>query len=109
MASAVEALIRTVVTKGPTKVSEFNRSRRRDDDTPHPLLTGMHQPMDSELTLTDLRIEGSIPAKLDGRYIRIGPNPVEPRERVDLLAGFGFADGYVGAPRTYGIMIGTKL
>ena len=78
MASAVEALIRTVVTKGATKVSEFNRSRRRDDGSPHPYLTGMHQPMDSELTLADLRIEGSIPADLNGRYIRIGPNPVEP-------------------------------
>jgi hypothetical protein len=35
MANAIETLIRTVVTKGMTKISGFNRGRRRDDGTPH--------------------------------------------------------------------------
>jgi carotenoid cleavage dioxygenase-like enzyme len=32
--------------------------------------------VDEELTLTDLRVTGSLPEHLDGRYLRIGPNPV---------------------------------
>ena len=34
--------------------------------------------MPDERTITDLQVTGSIPAQLDGRYIRIGPNPVSP-------------------------------
>ena len=43
---------------------------------PHPFLTGIHQPMTDEMTLVDLPVTGTIPAELDGRYLRIGPNPV---------------------------------
>jgi carotenoid cleavage dioxygenase len=32
--------------------------------------------MDEELTLIDLDVVGAIPAALDGRYLRIGPNPI---------------------------------
>ncbi|MEQ1539659.1 MAG: carotenoid oxygenase family protein [Sphingorhabdus sp.] len=77
MASAVESLIRGVVTKGVTSVADFNRSRLKADK-PNPYLSGIHTPMDAELTLDSLRVTGSIPAELDGRYIRIGPNPVAP-------------------------------
>ena len=77
MASAVESLIRSVVSKGVTKVADFNRERMKVD-APNPYLTGIHTPMDSELTLTDMHVTGSIPAELDGRYIRIGPNPITP-------------------------------
>jgi 8'-apo-carotenoid 13,14-cleaving dioxygenase len=42
----------------------------------HPYLSGMHAPMRSEVTLEDLTVTGTIPAGLDGRYIRIGPNPI---------------------------------
>jgi carotenoid cleavage dioxygenase len=34
--------------------------------------------MEAELTLTDLAVTGAIPPALDGRYLRIGPNPVAP-------------------------------
>ena len=34
--------------------------------------------MKDELTLTDLKVTGSIPPALDGRYLRIGPNPAKP-------------------------------
>jgi 8'-apo-carotenoid 13,14-cleaving dioxygenase len=43
---------------------------------PNPFLTGAHQPMTEELTITDLKVIGAIPASLDGRYLRIGPNPI---------------------------------
>lgn len=74
MASAVETLIRGAVTKGIMKVAEFNRDRMKSD-TGNPFLEGIHTPMAEERTVTDLAVSGTIPAELDGRYIRIGPNP----------------------------------
>ena len=43
---------------------------------PNPFLTGAHRPMTEELTITDLPVIGAIPTTLDGRYLRIGPNPM---------------------------------
>lgn len=80
MASVVETAIRGVVTKGIQAVAGFNRSRM-DDDAAHPFLTGIHTPMHEERTLTDLKVTGSIPAQLAGRYVRIGPNPYKPDPR----------------------------
>ena len=77
MAGAVETLIRDAVSKGITKVSDFNRNRKKSDK-PNPYLLGIHEPLPSEETLTDLSVTGTIPAELDGRYIRIGPNPITP-------------------------------
>ncbi|MCP2335901.1 carotenoid oxygenase family protein [Actinomadura rupiterrae] len=39
------------------------------------ILDGQYAPVREELTVTDLEITGEIPAHLDGRYARIGPNP----------------------------------
>ena len=75
MASAVETLIRGAVTKGVMKVAEFNREHRKAPAM-HPYLSGIHAPMDAELSLDMLRVTGDIPTELDGRYIRIGPNPI---------------------------------
>lgn len=44
----------------------------------HPFLSGIHRPMEAERTLADLAVEGTIPAALDGCYLRIGPNPIAP-------------------------------
>jgi len=45
-----------------------------DDNTPvH--LRGNGRPLTEERTITDLKVTGSIPAELDGRYIRNGANP----------------------------------
>ena len=77
MASAVETLIKDVVSKGAMKIADFNRSRMKSDK-PNPFLEGIHVPLPSEETLTELRVTGTIPAELDGRYIRIGPNPITP-------------------------------
>lgn len=75
MAGAVGTLIRDAVSKGAMKIAGFNRSRQ-ESDKPNPYLNGIHLPLPSEETLTDLRVTGTIPAELDGRYIRIGPNPI---------------------------------
>lgn len=76
MAGTVEKLIRETVTKGAMKIAAFNRDRLPAPDMPHPFLTGIHAPMDHEVSLEALRVEGTIPPELDGRYLRIGPNPV---------------------------------
>lgn len=79
MASVIEKAIRGTVTKGIEVMAEFNRKRLPDGD--HPFLTGIHRPMERELTLTDLAVAGTIPAELDGRYLRIGPNPARPEAK----------------------------
>lgn len=81
MASTVEAAIRSVVTKGVEKVAAFNRRHMPAPDRPHPFLSGIHAAMTSELTLFDLPVTGTIPAALEGRYLRIGPNPVTPEPK----------------------------
>ena len=70
MASTVESLIRKTVTKGVEKIAEFNRERLHED-APNPFLTGIHTPMHDERTITELRVTGTIPAELDGRYVVI--------------------------------------
>ena len=77
MASSVESLIRSTVAKGVTALADFNRKRlpKLED---HPFLTGIHAPMAEEKTLTELAVTGTIPPELDGRYLRIGPNPISP-------------------------------
>jgi 8'-apo-carotenoid 13,14-cleaving dioxygenase len=78
MASSVETLIRGAVSKGVMKVADYNRERMKPPEKPHPFLSGIHTPMSAELTLEALQVTGTIPAALDGRYIRIGPNPAAP-------------------------------
>ena len=41
-------------------------------------LTGNFAPVTTEVTATDLPVVGRIPAALNGRYLRNGPNPVTP-------------------------------
>ncbi len=80
MASAVETVIRSVVTKGVTAVASINRSLK-DKDRDHPYLTGIHTPMAEERTIENLAVTGAIPPELDGRYVRNGPNPFAPDPR----------------------------
>jgi carotenoid cleavage dioxygenase len=77
MASQVETLIRSTVTKAVEAVAGINRGLMSTKE-PHPFLTGIHEPMREERTLTTLKVTGEIPADLDGRYVRIGPNPATP-------------------------------
>lgn len=78
MPNPIEALVRKAVTAGISRIAVRNRERMGAGERPNPYLTGVHAPMDRELTLTDLRVSGSIPPALDGRYLRIGPNPLRP-------------------------------
>ena len=39
-------------------------------------LRGNGAPVHNERTLTDLRVTGTIPSELDGRYVRNGANPI---------------------------------
>lgn len=43
--------------------------------SPNPYLEGFLAPVATEVTATDLKVTGDIPAHLDGRYLRNGPNP----------------------------------
>ena len=71
-------MIRAGVTKGVTMLGNYNRRRMSKPAAPHPYLSGIHTPMTEERTLTELAVTGIIPPALDGRYLRIGPNPVRP-------------------------------
>jgi carotenoid cleavage dioxygenase len=78
MESPIETLIRGTVAKGIDTLAAFNRKRLAPPAGGNPFLTGIHAPMQEELTLTELDVTGTIPAGLDGRYLRIGPNPIAP-------------------------------
>lgn len=44
--------------------------------TTNPYLEGNFGPVTEEVTAHDLDVEGTLPPELDGRYLRIGPNPI---------------------------------
>jgi carotenoid cleavage dioxygenase len=94
MSSAVASAIRSVVDKGVTTLAAFNRRRIRGPLGPHPFLTGLHAPMSEELTLEELTVTGTIPPSLDGRYLRIGPNPIAADPRTyEWFLGDGMVHG----------------
>ena len=78
MASQVKHAVQSLVKSGVMALSSFNRSRVKPLSTPHPYLSGVHTPLKEEFSLTSLVVEGDIPEELDGTYLRIGPNPIEP-------------------------------
>jgi carotenoid cleavage dioxygenase len=45
-------------------------------ETENPYLNGNYAPVREEITEFDLAVTGTIPTYLDGRYLRIGPNPL---------------------------------
>lgn len=95
MASNMETMIRSAVTKGIGKVADFNRKRLPHPTDAHPFLTGIHRPMTEELTLEELRVDGEIPAALSGRYLRNGPNPALPPDPASYhwFTGAGMVHG----------------
>ena len=58
-------------------------------------LQGNFAPVEEELTAFDLEVIGTIPAELEGRYLRNGPNPVsiERPEQHHWFAGNGMVHG----------------
>lgn len=95
MASKVESAIRSVVGSGLTAIAGFNRKRLKAPAGDHPYLSGLHRPMTAELTLEDLPVTGAIPAELNGRYLRNGPNPALPPDPASYhwFTGAGMVHG----------------
>lgn len=76
MASMIEKVIRGAVSSVLGGISAFNRRWLPVPDGPYPYFTGLHEPAAAEHTIEDLAVTGVLPPELDGRYLRIGPNPV---------------------------------
>ncbi|MFT4894526.1 MAG: carotenoid cleavage dioxygenase-like enzyme [Devosia litorisediminis] len=74
MASVIEKTIRKAVTPALQAVASINRTRLPGAED-NPFLHGIHTPLTEEFTLDNLAVTGTIPVELDGRYVRIGPNP----------------------------------
>ncbi len=68
--------VRAAAERGVELIAAVNRWRRPRQDSP--FLVGVHAPLAEELTLTDLPVTGTIPPGLDGRYLKMGANPVRP-------------------------------
>lgn len=76
MLKPLRSALRAAIEGGVEFVAAYNR--RRLPRTGNPFLVGVHEPMRSELTLRDLPVAGSVPAGLNGRYLKMGANPVSP-------------------------------
>lgn len=85
----VEASVRPVATRVADLPAKIGGSPE-----PHPYLSGVYAPVSEELTLTALKVVGEIPKALDGRYLRIGPNPIAPAAAgYHWFAGDGMVHG----------------
>jgi carotenoid cleavage dioxygenase-like enzyme len=62
-----------------------------DTTATHPYLTGPYEPVDVEHTSFDLPVSGELPVELDGRLLRIGPNPLSPPVDTSLFHVFSGA------------------
>ena len=61
---------------------------------PNVYLEGVHAPMRQELTMEELPVTGAIPAALEGRYLRMGPNPMAPQSsKYHWFSGDGMVHG----------------
>ena len=63
--------------------------------SPNPFLAGNLAPVHEEVTVTDLRVTGTIPTELTGRYLRNGPNPAGDINEVKYhwFTGHGMVHG----------------
>jgi carotenoid cleavage dioxygenase len=64
-------------------------------ETENPYLTGNYAPVREEITALGLDVTGTVPDYLDGRYLRIGPNPMGDPDpaRYHWFLGDGMAHG----------------
>src|SRR5688572_32714971 len=68
------------------------------NSTGAPYVAGNFAPLKSEVTAFELEVTGRVPEELTGRFLRIGPNPIDELDLVRLLrhhwfAGSGMAHG----------------
>src|SRR5499427_6505144 len=61
------------------------------DSTGAPYVAGNFAPLRSEVTAIDLEVIGRIPDALTGRFLRIGPNPIDELDLVRLVRHHWFA------------------
>jgi len=60
----------------------------------NPYLAGNFAPVDDEITSFDLKVSGELPRELNGRFLRIGPNPIDPDPAsYHWFTGSGMAHG----------------
>src|SRR5271154_3982215 len=60
----------------------------------HPFLSGNFAPVQEEVTILDLPVEGNIPQEMEGRFVRIGPNPIStPKDSYHWFIGTGMVHG----------------
>ena len=76
MPNPIQSAVRAVAEGAVELIAAWNRKRLPQTGTPY--LVGIHEPMRLELTLQDLAVTGSIPAGLNGRYLKMGANPARP-------------------------------
>ncbi len=94
LSEMIEGAVGAALSPVVSGIASFNRWRLPPRDAPHPFLTGIHEPMREEMTLHDLPVDGAIPRELDGRYVRIGPNPAAPDPRTyHFFVGDGMLHG----------------
>ena len=55
------------------------------DSTGAPYVAGNFAPLKSEVTSFDLEVIGHVPEELTGRFLRIGPNPIDDLDQVRLV------------------------
>ena len=76
MPNPFQSAVRATPERGVEFVAA--RNRKRLSRTAGPFLVGVHAPMRAELTLRDLAVTGAIPVGFNGRYLKMGANPVTP-------------------------------
>ena len=112
MPNPIQMAVRATVEKAVDFIAAQNRKRL--PKTPSPFLVGIHRPMRSELTLDTLAVTGTIPPGLNGRYLKMGANPVHPDPLGShwflgdgMVHGIAIADGR--APWYRNRWIGSRL
>src|SRR5215470_7311800 len=61
------------------------------NSTGEPYVAGNFAPLKSEVTSFDLEVIGHVPEELTGRFLRIGPNPIDELDQVHLARHHWFA------------------
>ena len=74
MPNPIHKAVRAVAEGVVEMIAAWNRKRLPQIGGDY--LVGVHKPMQAELTLDHLTVSGSIPTGLNGRYLKIGANPV---------------------------------
>ena len=76
MPTILEKLIRPAAERAVQLIAAWNRRRLPSSGTP--FVVGVHRPMAAECDLVELPVTGTLPPGLNGRYLKMGANPVDP-------------------------------